>query len=119
MVTVSILGIGIVLISRSFLSTLSVLDSMQNRVSALYLLSARMSALEEDTLGDDSLKTGETQEETALGNRQATFKSEIVPLDIEGFSDYVNEVRLSLFWSEGHKSKDEILVAYLPSKVKE
>lgn len=116
MVAVSILGIGIVLISRSFLNSISVLDTLQNRIGAVYFLGYKMSDLEEESLENNGVKTGETQEEADLGSRKADFKKEITAIDIEEMKDDLNKVKLSLYWTEGNRQKDETLVTYLPAK---
>lgn len=116
MVAVSILGIGIVLISRSLLGSVSVLESLQNRIEAVYFLEYKMSGLEEESLKDNGIKIAETEEEADLGNRKADFKKEITAIDIEGMKAGLNNVRLSLYWKEANKSKDEALVTYLPNK---
>jgi hypothetical protein len=116
MVAVSILGIGIVLISRSLLNSVSVLNSLQNRIGAAYFLGCKMSDLEEGSLNNNGVKVMETQEEVNLGSREADFKKEIIAIDMEDMKDNLNVVKLTICWTEGGKQKDEALVTYLPNK---
>jgi hypothetical protein len=116
MVAVSILGIGVVLISRSFLTSVSVLESLQNRVAAAYFLCSRMGELEEKSLQSDGLKTEEAQEEVEFGSRKADFKKEITAIDVDVMADNLNRVKLGLYWTESGRAKDEALVTYMPNK---
>lgn len=115
MVAVCILAVGITLVGRSFITTVSVMDSLQTRIEAFYLLGVRMNELEELAFKDNGIETGESQEEITLGKRKAVFKSEVKPLDEEGFED-INQVKLRLVWQEGAFDKDAVLVTYLPGK---
>ena len=116
MVAVSILGIGIVLIARSLLNSLSALDSLQNRIVAVCFLGYKMNGLEEETLREKGIKPEEAQEEADFGVRKADFKKEITAIDIEEMKDDLNVAKLTLYWTEGVKQKDEALVTYLPNK---
>jgi len=116
MIAVSILCIGIVLVLRSFLNTASALNSLHNRIMAIQYLETKINALEQKALQDGGVQTGDTQEESVLGSHNALFRSEIYPLSIEEFKDEVNEIRMSLFWREANKEKNEVLVTYLLNK---
>ncbi len=115
MVAVCVLAIGITLVSRSFINTVSVMDTMQNRIAAAYFLGARMNGIEEAALNKDGLKIGDLSEETTINGRGAVFTSEITPLEEEGFED-INQVKLTLSWKEGAVGKDAVLVTYLPNR---
>lgn len=115
MVALCVLAIGITLISRSFISAVSVMDTMRNRISAVYFLNSKMNGLEEEALEKKGIKEGESREETILGGRNAVFRSEIAALEEEDFED-INQVKLTLSWQEGGIAKDETLVTYLPGK---
>ena len=119
MIAVSILSIGIVVVLTSFLNSASLLDSLQNRIMSVNLLEVKISDLRQKAIEEGGVEPDSSQEEIALGNRSATFKLEIQPLDVEELKDYINEVKLSLSWQEGNKNKNESLVTYLPRPVKE
>lgn len=116
MVALSILGLGVVLIARSFLSTVSVLDSLKYRTIALDFLSSKMNTLEEQSLNDNGIKKTESEEQVFMSNREATFKLQVTAIDIEEMKDSLNIVTLSLNWTEGDKQKYETLITYLPNK---
>jgi len=118
MIAVSILSIGIVAVLTSFLNSASLLDSLQSRIMSVNFLEARISDLREKAVEEEGVEPDSSQEEIALGNRSATFKLEIQPLDVEELKDCINEVKLSLSWQEGNKNKDESLVTYLPMAIK-
>ena len=91
------------------------MDTMRNRISAIYFLNSKMNGLEAEALEEKGIKAGESQEETVLGGRNAAYKSEIAPLEEKGFED-INQVKLTISWQEGSIAKDETLVTYLPNK---
>lgn len=115
MVAVSILAIGIVLISRFFLNTVTVLDSLRNRVAAISLLNTKINDLKEKVFEESGSQLGDTQESVIIGNRDAMLSSEISQLVVDELGREINEVKLKLLWNEGGKTKDEVLVTFLPS----
>jgi prepilin-type N-terminal cleavage/methylation domain-containing protein len=116
MIAVSILCIGIVLVLRSFLNTASALESLHNQITAIQYLETKINALEQKAFQEEGVQPGDTQEELALGSRNALFRSEIHSLDIEELREDVNEIKMSLSWQEENKEKNELLVTYLPNK---
>jgi len=132
MIAVSILAIGIVLVLRSLLNTLSVLDTVQNRVSAICFLEGKMNALEQTAIEEKGVEAGEGEPEKAqIGNRKAVFKVDIK--EVESGSEgtdakeekekqklmkiaLIDEVKMNVSWEEGEVSKDETLVTYMPEK---
>jgi len=116
MVAVSILAIGIVLISRFFLNTVTVLDSLRNRVAAISLLNVKINDLEEEVLEEGGILPDSAHESVTIGNRDAMFSSEISQLVIDELGREINEVKLKLLWNEGNRTKDEVLVTFLPSE---
>jgi len=116
MVAVSILAIGIVLISRFFLNTVTVLDSLRNRVAAISLLNTKINDLEEKVFEEGGSQPGDTQESVIIGSRDAMLSSEISQLIVDELGREINEVKLKLLWNEGGKTKDEVLVTFLPSE---
>ena len=125
MVAVSILSLGIVLVVRSFLNVASVLDTNQNRILAMQLLEARMVELELKAREEPGIEPQSKQEEAQVGLREAVYKLEITPLDIEELlvkqeegkeEEGINEVKLGVSWQEGSINKDVLLVTYLKNK---
>jgi len=116
MITVSILTTGIVLILRSFLTSAAVLESMDNRIKAMQLLSLKMSKFEQEIIESGKF-TQETRETLKLGIRDAEETIEISPLEIKDVSDVnIDQVSIALFWQEAGKSQDMALSTYLPGK---
>jgi prepilin-type N-terminal cleavage/methylation domain-containing protein len=118
MIAVSILSIGIVAVLTSFLNSASLLDSLRNRIMSVNFLEAKISDLRQKAIEEEGVESDSYQEEVMLGNRAATFKMVIQPLDVEELKDCINKVNLSLSWQEGNRNKDESLVTYLPLLVK-
>lgn len=128
MVAVSILAIGMVFVLRSFLTTSGALDTCVNRIAAIQILESKMDKLEEETMLQQGLSlASETTEDVYIGERKASYKSEIKPLSADGMDqetqnmvpdleEAVNVVTLSLLWKEGNTDKDEILAAYFNNK---
>lgn len=120
MVAVSILSIGLVLVIRSFLTCSGALDSMQNRLKAAQFLEGKMSEVELKAKEEDGVQVEDKQEEVTLGNRKATFKTEIIASQIEESEEAVkeplDEARLSLFWTESGRNKDEVMSSYMENK---
>jgi Tfp pilus assembly protein PilE len=129
MVTVSILAIGIVLVLRSFLSISAALDSGSNRIMAMQLLEDKMNALEQKAKAEAGVFLETKEEETRLGNRDATLKLQVVSLSTPEFplsgqeeeidKEKINEVKLTLLWKEAGIEKDTILSTYLKNKEEE
>jgi prepilin-type N-terminal cleavage/methylation domain-containing protein len=112
MIAVSILTIGVVMVLRSFLNSAGVLDSLSNRLDAIAIIEDKIDELQEKVLEESGLEASSATEDLTVGNRNAILHSDVGTSSVEG----INEVRLSLSWQEGNKSKDETLVVYLPSK---
>lgn len=117
MVAVSILSLGIVLVSRSFLSAASALNSAQSRIEAVQFLEGKISLLEEKAKQEKGLSAEEgKEEETVINNRVSVYNSEIIPLETEGLEENINEARLKLTWKENNINKNETMGSYFKNK---
>lgn len=103
---VSILSVGIVLVLRSFLSIVTALDSSQNLIKALQFLEAKMSEVR--LVKGDTLQ--KTQGEINIGSRKASWNLELSPLESEDSEKSLEEIKLKVFWLEGNKHRDALLV---------
>ncbi len=103
---VSILSVGIVLVLRSFLSIVTALDSSQNLIKALQFLEAKMSEVR--LVKGDTLQ--KTQGEINIGSRKASWNLELSPLESEDSEESLEEIKLKVFWLEGNKHRDALLV---------
>lgn len=117
MVAVSILSLGIVLVSRSFLSAASALNSAQSKIEAVQFLEGKISLLEEKAKQEKGLSAEEgKEEETVINNRVSVYNSEIIPLEAEGLEENINEARLKLTWKENNINKNETMGSYFKNK---
>ena len=117
MIAVTILAVGIVLVLRSLLNAVSTLDYIQDRVTAIAFLENKMNILEETTLKEDGVKAGTVEEEALVGNRKATFISQIETVEMEKLKEdqpKIDKVTLKISWREGGGYKDATLSTYLP-----
>ena len=112
MIAVSILAIGVVMVLRSFLNSASVLDSLDNKLAAAAILEDKINGLQQKAIEEGGLEPGQTNEDMAVGNRNAVFQSEVTSSPVEG----INEAKLNVSWQEENRYKDETLVVYLPNK---
>ncbi|MCX5696835.1 MAG: prepilin-type N-terminal cleavage/methylation domain-containing protein [Candidatus Omnitrophica bacterium] len=116
MIAVSILSIGLVLILRSFLNANNVLDLSRNRILSMKFLEAKMADLEvKDKEGEDLQPEMEKGEEM-LGNRKASWRLEVSPVDIDDPAQELNEARYIVSWQEGGVSKEASLSTYVKKK---
>ncbi|MFH1441618.1 MAG: prepilin-type N-terminal cleavage/methylation domain-containing protein [Candidatus Omnitrophota bacterium] len=116
MVAVCILSLGIVLVSRSFLSAASALNSVQSRIEAVQFLEDKISLLEEKAKQEKGLSPEEKEEETVINNRISIYNSKIMPLEVEGLEEDINEARLKLTWKENNIDKNETMGSYFKNK---
>lgn len=122
MVAVSILSIGIVAVLRSFCNSVTVLETMRNRIMALRFLDEKMGEIEQRAWEQEGIAEESQEAGISLGNRQAVYKLEVAVLEPEEEieegteEENISEVKLSLFWKEAGREKDETVAIYLPVK---
>jgi prepilin-type N-terminal cleavage/methylation domain-containing protein len=110
LVTVAVLAIGIVGILRSFLSAYSALESTNMRLGAFQAIEARMPPVLLSDGSDPLLTVGSGREALELGGRKAELRWQTGPLAEDGMQERLNQVTISVVWSEGHREKDETIV---------
>jgi type II secretory pathway pseudopilin PulG len=116
MISVTILSLGIVMVTRSLLGSASALDATQNRIDAARFLDGRMAELQIEALKSGGVKITSLQEDIKLNSRQATYRLDISALETESEEPKLNRVDLALSWKESNVGKDEFLSGYLPNK---
>ncbi|MDD5246769.1 MAG: prepilin-type N-terminal cleavage/methylation domain-containing protein [Candidatus Omnitrophica bacterium] len=116
MISVTILSLGIVMVTRSLLGSASALDATQNRIDAARFLDGRMAELQIEALKSGGVKIAILQEDIKLNSRQATYRLDISALQAESEEPKLNRVDLALSWKESNVGKDEFLSGYLPNK---
>lgn len=116
MISVTILSLGIVMVTRSLLGSASALDATQNRIDAARFLDGRMAELQIEALKSGGVKIASLQEDVKLNSRQATYRLDISALQAESEEPKLNRVDLALSWKESNVGKDEFLSGYLPNK---
>lgn len=116
--SVAILSLGLVLILHSFTGSLRAARVSQDYMRAALLLEDKMSRLEIR----GSPPAGLSQGEFSQGNEGFTWEIKTTP--VEGTSDGeeeekkagLNEVRLTVSWSEGKRIQRATLITYLERK---
>lgn len=111
LVAASILAIGIVGVLRSFLSSVSGLESVRNRFQALQFLQRQTEQCE---LASTTLEAKD--EPVDLKGRKGIFKTEVSPFGEETAGAGLKQVTLSVAWQESGGIKDETIVFLVPGK---
>ena len=119
MVAMMILSIGIVFILRTFMSSISALDSGVNRLKAVQFLEQKLAEIEQRVKEEEGIELENTQGDVLLGVRPATWTLEVLPIEwraeeMEVVGIY--EVKVTLSWLETGKSKKMILATYCPAQ---
>ncbi len=128
LIAVSILAIGMVFIFRSFLGSMTALDTSLNRISAVQILEEKMVQLEEQM---KTLEAGESlreeQPKVVVGGRFGEVELRVEPLVLEEDlkeseekedkkreepEQVINEVELVLRWQEQNKDRDLSIGTY-------
>ncbi|MBU1122116.1 MAG: prepilin-type N-terminal cleavage/methylation domain-containing protein [Candidatus Omnitrophota bacterium] len=124
----SILAIGIVFISRSFLTMVGALDTSYNRIKAIQFLDDKMSQLRLEVLEKKYIEQYQEQEQIQIGNREAKFKLNVEVLDLEDEmtlqeeieaqiekGETINIAQLSVSWSQEYREKEMSVSTYFLS----
>jgi type II secretion system protein I len=113
LVAVSILAVGAVGVLRSFLGAMSVLDHVNNRLSAVLVLDEKAGLF----LIDSYFKSAENGDELAvtINGRKAVLHSSVVAWE-EAVGEGLDRVTLSIVWKERSVIKDETIVFLQQSK---
>lgn len=113
MITVAILGSGIVLILRSFLSSAYTLDSLRSRIKALEIADCAANELEEASLEDGGVKESVDHKEAILGLRKAEQITEVDPFVVAGSEENsLARATISIKWKEAGRGQDVVMVSY-------
>lgn len=83
MVATSILAIGIVMVARGFMVASTALASVENRIEAFQFLDAKMVELQQQAAQEGGVALGTQTGSTELHHRPATWKAEIVSVNLE------------------------------------
>lgn len=122
LIAVSILAVGIVFVFRSFLCSVTALDTSLNRISAVQILEEKMVQIEEQMKNINDGKCPRLEEsEVVVGSRSGEVSMEVKPLVLEEDSkeieeeevkdkeepeQIINEIELVLRWQEQNKDRD-------------
>lgn len=122
MISVAILGFGLVIVIESFLNSASGLNLSHNYVDALRVARDKFSELEltsfenKGLLPDFDSKSGSGY----LGSREFTWVSNVNEISEPDYlTENLVEVCIKLNWKERNITKDATLAAYLPRKKEE
>lgn len=116
LISVVILGFGLVLIIRSFTSSISGLNASQNYLEAMKLAKEKLIEKELLAYEDDGLfEFGAQSGSQHLGSREFEWLTSVNELDGEDeVAKRLVEVCIRLDWKEANIDKHATLAAYLP-----
>jgi type II secretion system protein I len=116
MVAVSVFAVGSVFVLRSFLSSASALDMLNNRVKALQIAQYQMDALEEQAFKGELAVSPKTQEQVVLNNRSAVRETEIQDFSENGWQQKLLLVDVRVMWEEARREKDVKVACYIKNR---
>jgi len=122
LISVVILGFGLCVVIRSYMSSLSALDTSQNYVEATRLTQTKLSELELLAVDQKGLEPFHDSGESLIGARKASWKIEVgdiqEPREEEIKEDFVM-AQVSVSWQERNAPRNSALVTYLPKYKKD
>ncbi|UCD14899.1 MAG: type II secretion system protein [Candidatus Omnitrophota bacterium] len=127
-IATSILAIGIVFVSRSFLTMVGALDTSSNKIKAVQFLESKMGEVEQQVLEQQYIEQQQVQADIMIGNRSAEWELVVEPLDLEDEltlqeeieeqvqkGETINTAQISVTWQEENKQKEAVLATYFLS----
>ena len=133
-VAISILSIGIVFILRSFLNTISALDTSVYYMKSMRILRARAAEFERESIEDGGIDVQNERKSILLGNREGELKIEMIVLDKEDLEleeDQLKEdklieeepniirVNMMLSWKQENRTREAKLETYFIQKTED
>jgi len=114
MFAVVILSFGLVLVLRSFATTLEGIKRSENVKIASYFLEEKMEEIKEKAKEENGIARGESSGEfTILTPRRCKWSLEVAP---SGVDEDLNEAELVISWTEGKNQRSIFATTYLENK---
>jgi len=119
MITVIILGSGLVVILQSYLTVTNAIQASENYISALRLGQQKTIELEISAYEKNGLFPGVESGNISIAGRSFNWKTEVVEVEDPGYLS-ANTVlaSVSVDWQERSRPKDLVLVNYMPKAKK-
>ncbi len=117
LISVAILGFGLVIVIQSYITSASALNISQNYVKAMRLARDKLTELELASYENNGLLPGAESNSGAekIGSRDFNWATEVREIsDSDYLTEKLVEVCVKLNWKEAGKSKDVLLSTYLP-----
>lgn len=111
MVAISLLSVGLVLVLRTFSTSLQTLRTSQNYTQAVLRLEEKVWELEEKAREFEILPA---ERDGTFGDEDEKFKWELQTTKLEDI--VLHEATLLVRWQEGRRGKSVSLVTYLENK---
>ena len=133
-VAMSILSIGIVFILRSFLNTISALDTSIYYIKSMNVLQIKAAELELETAVSGGIEVKDERKTISLGNRDGEFIMQMIVIEKEDLNleeDQLKEdklleeepsivrVNMMLSWKQENTIRDSKLEGYYIQKVED
>jgi len=117
MISVVILGFGLVIVIQSFISALAGLDRSQNIVEAGRFAQDKITELTIASYENNGSSFGYESGNIKLGARQFEWETEITKIESpEYLTRNFTKAGVTLKWKERNRAKDFNLITYLPKK---
>jgi len=113
MVAVSVFAVGSVFVLRSFLSSATALDMLNNRVKALQIAQSQIDTLEEQAVKGELKISARTDEQVAINNRSALLETEVQEFSENGWQKKVMKANVRVRWEEAGREKDVSLACFI------
>ena len=114
MISVFILGFGLCVIIRSYISTLSGFNITQNYITAMRFAKDKVTELEIASFEEKGMVPDTKSGETTRGSRKFDWRTEVSEIPNEGnFSKSFVMASVNLNWQERNIPKDCTVITYL------
>lgn len=113
MFAVVILSFGLVLVLRSFATTLEGLKRSENVKEASYLLEEKMEEIKEKAKEEAGIVKGNSSGEFGQDYKGYNWNLSVSPSDVD---EILNEVKLVISWLEGKNQRSLFATTYLENQ---